>query len=416
MSQATMTKPTYQQLEQQNEQLKEQLRQATQNNTQLQLTTHYFDEVLKNIPLGIAILEGPQFVYYRINQYFADIFDISIAQSLNQPLSQVLPNNAQTLTPILQNVLQNGCASDKHEFILQDSNGNQKQLVDFHFPLNQNAILSMVLDITERKSMIQAVSKSKQELEQNIEALKNTQHQLVQTAKLASIGQLTAGLAHELNQPMSRIFLTAEMIANIINKPSDIDKQRINDLLERIMRDVRTANNLMNHLRIYSRQDISSIKEPIDLSELIDQMMILFDHQINILGIDFTLDQQHQQHQQHQHKRLYGDPGQIEQVINNLMSNAIDALKNKQTKAISLRTFEQGDFTCIEVKDSGCGMSKSVVNNMFDPFFTTKESGKGTGLGLSISKGIVENHDGIFTVKSSEGEGTTITVSLPRKK
>ena len=370
----------------------------------------YLDEVLRNLPLGIAILEGPEYNYYRINQYLADIYNLSADQHLGRPIKDVQPQYAQSITPILKKVYDTGLASEKREFTIEHDNGQTKQLVDFHFPIGHNAILSMVLDITERKTMIQAVSRSKQELERNIETLKDTQHQLVQTAKLASIGQLTAGLAHELNQPMSRIFLTAEMIGNIINKKGEPNIERVNELLTRIIRDVHSASALMDHLRMYSRQDVSSVYEPIDLSDLIDQLMILFDHQIKILAIDFTLDLQHQQQQ------LHGDPGQIEQVINNLMSNAIDALKNKQTKTLSLRTFEQGDFTCIEVSDSGCGMSKSVVNNMFDPFFTTKESGKGTGLGLSISKGIIENHDGIFNVQSSEGQGTTIRVSLPRNK
>ena len=412
-----MTEPTIEQLKQQIKQqqtqielLEQRLAQSQQTSKNIATTNNYFDEVIQYVPIGIAILQGPEFTFEHINQYFANINNLSIEQHLNQPLAEIMSDTAEQLTPILRQVFNTKQPSEKREFTLTYDNGEQKQLVDFHFPIGENALLSLVLDITERKSMAQAVNRSKNELERNIETLKDTQHQLVQTAKLASIGQLTAGLAHELNQPMSRIFLTAEMIGNLLDKPNQIDTQRIQNLLQRIIRDVHSANGLINHLRIYSRQDVSCIYEPVNLSELIDQLMILFDHQIKILGIDFTLSQQHQQ------QKLYGDSGQIEQVINNLMSNAIDALKERQIKALSLRTFEEGAFTCIEVKDSGCGMSKSVINNMFDPFFTTKESGKGTGLGLSISKGIVENHDGIFSVDSREDEGTTIKVSLPRKR
>jgi C4-dicarboxylate-specific signal transduction histidine kinase len=388
------------------EQLKNQLNQQRDHSNKL---SHYLDEVLTHLPIGVTILEGPELKYLRINQYLATINGLPIDALLGQPMLEVMPHLKESVYPIIQEVQNTGKPSQQRELEFTLADGSVKQLVDFHFPLGESSVLSMVLDITERKSMVNAVSRSKDELEANIETLKDTQHQLIQTAKLASIGQLTAGLAHELNQPMGRIFLTAELIQSIVSKgdPNNID--RVNELLQRIMRDVTSANKLMSHLRMYSRQDVTSTVEPIDLTQLIDHLMVLFIHRMKLSEIEFEIDLSHQSNQ------LQGDPGQIEQVINNLMSNAIDALNDAPVRKLSLHTFEKGNYTCIEIKDSGCGMSQHVINNMFDPFFTTKESGQGTGLGLSISKGIVENHDGLFEVNSKLDEGTQITVSLPNQ-
>lgn len=254
-----------------------------------------------------------------------------------------------------------------------------------------------------------ALIHSNEAVEQGTQVLKNTQHQLIQTAKLASIGQLTAGLAHELNQPMGRIFLTAELIHNMMQVAPAVNSSKIFNLLQRIMKDVNSAKALMNHLRVYSRQDLDSAMMATDIKPLIEELLILFTHQIKIQGIQFTLEFNHI------NRQLMIIASQIEQVINNLMSNAIDSLKFSVHRQLILTTDDHDGYTTITVKDSGCGISNESIAKIFEPFFTTKPAGEGTGLGLSISKGIIDNHHGRFNVHSEPNIGSYFVVSLPNE-
>ncbi|MFT4926044.1 MAG: two-component system NtrC family sensor kinase [Phenylobacterium sp.] len=273
----------------------------------------------------------------------------------------------------------------------------------------------LIEQISQLKARVQALElqyctepgKPAKPSEHSTDSAQQQQHQLIQTAKLASMGQLTAGLAHELNQPLARIFLTAELAQAKLQRETFDEPQQILNYLQRIMTDVQKATGLINHLKTYSHQDVHSVFKPFDLKQLIDDAMILFNHKIKIQGIDFKLSFDHGI------SPLQGDGGQIEQVFNNLLGNAIQALHESKTRRLHVSTYVEGKFSCIKIEDSGCGMSKETVANIFDPFFTTKRSGEGTGLGLSISRGIIENHHGKLTVTSVENEGSCFIIWLP---
>ena len=394
--------------------LESQLKQQSVVALERDLIWQNLDLILQDLPVGIAILEGPEFRYLKINQYLAKLHNLSAAKHIGQPLAVVFPHLIASVIPTLTSVLTTGKGSELREFDITLADGSIRYLIDFNFPISKNTIVSVVMDVSKQKLTEMALSKSNKALDEKIQTLKDTQHQLVQTAKLVSMGQLTAGLTHELNQPLGRIFLTAELAQAKLKRLDGGDPQPILNYMQRIMEDVKSSTTLINHLKTYSRQDVESVIIPMNIEQLTNEAISLFQSRIDTLQIDFK------QQLMSDDLPLQGDPEQIGQVINNLISNAIDALKeaqtndNHQASHLTLKTYDEGKFTCIKVKDNGCGMNEMTLSCIFDPFFTTKPSGQGTGLGLSISRGIIESHRGKLTAQSEEGKGSCFTIWLPK--
>jgi len=248
------------------------------------------------------------------------------------------------------------------------------------------------------------ISANRQLAKANAELI-NTQGQLIQSAKLASIGEISAGLAHELNQPLGAIMLSAQFAAELMNDEV-IDRESISKKLQRIVGQVERASRIIQHLKIFSRKGEHKF-EGTDINWVIDESFILLNETLKMNGIKLIME-------------LAGnlppvacDFIQIEQVLTNLVTNARDALEQGQAKEIVVRSYAQQNAICIDVHDNGCGMSPAVMAKIFDPFFTTKAVGKGTGLGMSISYGILKDHGGELRVNSTEGQGSCFTISLP---
>jgi len=235
--------------------------------------------------------------------------------------------------------------------------------------------------------------------------LKTTQTQLVQAAKLASIGEICAGLAHELNQPLGAIRLCAQLIQRKQAK-ANIDKEKIDSTPQNIIDQVDRATKIMKHLKIFSRES-DFYPEDAQLNELINESLILFNETLRISGVTLKIEPGDNL------PLLRCDATQIVQVITNLLANARDAVADSEDKWIRVRSYSSSDMVSIDVEDNGCGIKQSNLAKVFDPFFTTKPVGKGTGLGMSISHGIIEKHNGKLTVASEEGKGSCFTMSLP---
>jgi signal transduction histidine kinase/tetratricopeptide (TPR) repeat protein len=270
------------------------------------------------------------------------------------------------------------------------------------------------------------------------EELERTQKQLIQSEKMASIGVLTAGIAHEINNPINFVYAgvnsvirdfsdleqVLQIILNIENSTLD-PKEAINEIIEKkkesdfaeaykaieqTMHDIllgaeRTAE-IVQGLRNFSRSE----KDDFDLANInkvIEGVLLLLKNKYkNHIKIVKNLDPDL--------PNIVCKYGKMNQVIMNLVSNAIDAIK--EDGVIEISTQISGPFCYISVKDNGGGISEEVLPNIFDPFFTTKDVGKGTGLGLSISYAIIEEHNGKIEVKSKQGEGTEFTIILPVKQ
>ena len=235
--------------------------------------------------------------------------------------------------------------------------------------------------------------------------LKRAQLQLVQSAKLASLGEISAGLAHELNQPLGAIKLSTQLLQKMISN-KDINQDKIDITLEKIVRLVDRATKIINHLKTFSREESFSTEEA-DINWIINQSFILISESLKIEGVTLKTELANNL------PKVYCDILRTEQVFSNLINNAKYAVSDQDTKLITIRSYKRGNMIYIEIEDTGCGIEPSIIEKIFDPFFTTKPVGKGTGLGMSISHSIIAEHNGELTVKSVTGKGTCFTASLP---
>lgn len=268
-------------------------------------------------------------------------------------------------------------------------------------------VFAVFHDITERKRAEEALQESNSRLEealkslqQKTEQLQTMSQQLWQTAKLATMGELSASIAHELNNPLGTVTLRVEGLLEDLegDEPHRRDLQVIEQEVERM---AGLVANLLQFSR-RSHQQISTI----DVCEEIDNTLDLIQFHLRNRRIQvvrqYTPDL----------PRVQADRQQLRQVFLNLFTNASDAMPQGGT--LTIRTATNGDVA-IEIADTGSGIPPELLDRVKEPFFTTKPLGKGTGLGLAICQRIVQEHHGAFTLTSREGQGTTARITLPKK-
>jgi len=274
----------------------------------------------------------------------------------------------------------------------------------------------------------------KEELRTTLENLKHSQVQLVQSEKMASLGQLVAGIAHEINNPITFISAGVDSLKtnldeigqvlaiyqkitpeNVSEKLKDIEKvkgkveyretvKEINRLIESIKNGSRRTTEIVKGLRTFSRLDEDIIKTA-DIHEGLDSTLILLHNKYNN-RIEIV-----RNYENIPPVECY--PGPLNQVFMNILSNAIDAIDDKGT--ITISTSKTDRSVEISILDTGRGIPENLKEKIFEPFYTTKEVGKGTGLGLSISHGIIQKHRGSINFKSEVGKGSEFIISLPLK-
>ena len=242
-----------------------------------------------------------------------------------------------------------------------------------------------------------------EELEKNLMNLKETQAQLVQSAKLATVGTLAAGVAHDINNPLTVISARSELLLARLQKleqSPDIDKtiSGIQDVHKMAARISTIVSQLLSHAR--RSEDLADVR----LDRLIDEALPLLERKLEKKNV--TLVKEYEQK-----PKVHVVAGQLEQVFMNLVGNALDAIPELGT--ITLGCTEEEGVAIAFIKDTGTGIPQHVLDRIFEPFFTTKEVGKGTGLGLFICHKIVTDHGGELSVESKEGEGTTFWIRLP---
>jgi two-component system NtrC family sensor kinase len=226
-------------------------------------------------------------------------------------------------------------------------------------------------------------------------------NQLVESRKMAAVGTLTAGIAHEINNPLNNISLTAEALIDDYDALSD--KEKI-EMLREIFGQVERAGATVANLLAFTHRDQSAFK-PLDIGEVLESTVALLANDMLLSNITLkpTLDKNI--------PAVNGHRQNLQQVFLNLFLNAKEAMPYGGELSIVSRL--QGDSVRIDISDTGSGIAEQDLPRIFDPFFTTKEVGKGTGLGLSVSFGIIEKHHGSISVKSEIGNGTTFTILLP---
>jgi C4-dicarboxylate-specific signal transduction histidine kinase len=260
-----------------------------------------------------------------------------------------------------------------------------------------------------RKAMIHIMGDLREttaEMQRREQELRDKQEQLVQAGKLATLGELTTGVAHELNNPLNNIGLFVGNVEDLINL-GVTDKQRIVRELRHATEQVRKATEIISHLRTFGRAAPAS-REQISLGHVIERAISLMQEQLRLREIEVTVELGSEE------PVVVGNSIQLEQVFLNLLTNARDAVAESTRKAVRISSSVGPEAVEIALADTGHGIPPEFQQRIFDPFFTTKEVGKGTGLGLSITYGIIKDHGGTISVVSRTGEGATFLIRLPR--
>ncbi len=439
-------------------QLQAEIDDRTQAETQLQNNQQLLQSIIDNTSACIFVKEYlyTDGTYLLVNRQFETLFNCDRTLLNGKTDYDIFPKSvAKTLRDNDRQVIQSGQLFQVQETVPHADGLHTSVVIKVPLLNDDNqpyGICGIATDITDRvrveeqrqraeDALRQSESQLRQQthqLEQTLQDLKQTQAQLVQTEKMSSLGQLVAGVAHEINNPVSFIYgnvshadeYTQDLIRlialyqshypdptpEIADEVEAIDLDFVMADLPKLMASMKLGaeriQEIVLSLRIFSRMDESDMKA-VNIHEGIDSTLLILQNQLkkqpNYPAIQIVKD--------------YGAlplvecyAGQLNQVFMNILSNAIDALNesDRDWRVIRIRTEINDSDITIQIADNGCGMSESAQQRVFDPFFTTKPIGKGTGLGLSISYQIItEKHKGALQCISSPDNGTEFVIKIP---
>ena len=239
--------------------------------------------------------------------------------------------------------------------------------------------------------------------------------QLIQASKMATLGEMSAGVAHELNQPLNAIRIGSDLLKKMVERGETLEPDLTGKVSREIGAQVLRAASIINHLREFGRKSEPDEVEKVNINKPITEVFTVLGQQLKLKQIKVNLDLDENL------PAVYGVSNRLEQVFINLVMNARDAIeemlekgsKKEREGLLSIRTYEEKGMVVAVVRDNGIGMPERIKEKIFEPFFTTKEVGRGTGLGLSISYGIVKDYEGTIEVESMPGSGTIFKITFP---
>lgn len=325
-------------------------------------------------------------------------------EASGRPLTEVFHIINEKTREIMENPVEKVLKDGKivglgNDTALIARDGTERIIADSAAPIldRENNIIGVVLvfrDITERKQLE--------------EERQNMRLKMMQRSKLASLGEIATGIAHEINQPLTYINSFIYRLQRKLEEDT-IDKDVVKDEAETSRGQIYRITNIINHLRTFGRADDME-KRQVSIETILNNTLLLMGEQMRFKNIKMKKDIKPDL------PMISGSPTQLEQVFINLFQNAIDAFPEKPKNAeirVGISLFKDKGSIVIEVADNGMGIEKENIDKIFEPFFTTKEVGKGTGLGLSIVYGIIREHNGTISCESEVGKGSAFTVMLP---
>ena len=338
-------------------------------NRNLAYLKEFSENIIDSAPVGIVTVDSLLRIKYW-NREMETITGIDKSRASNGTITELLPWVKRDMLTV---------SGQKERVVQSSSKCFKANISPFKDP--SGGFVVIIEDITEKRKM---------------------EHHLLQSSKLASLGKLTAGISHEIGNPLASISSLIQELKSLQIAPGDhleFTEESLNTINTHIDRIARIVRSLGDFARISSAEKI-----PSRLSEIIDRTvnLVKYDRRFRNIQLNTKLEDI---------QPLQVNPDQMQQVFLNIMLNAIDAMQNGGTLSIELKS--AGDFVVISFGDTGSGIEESALNRIFDPFFTTKQTGRGTGLGLSICYGIIKEHNGTITVRSKIGEGTTFAIKLP---
>ena len=238
--------------------------------------------------------------------------------------------------------------------------------------------------------------------------------QLVQASKMTTLGQMAAGIAHEINQPLNVIQVCADYFLKMTDRGQPIPEEDLKSMAADIAGNVQRAAGIIQHVRDFARQS-DVVRSKVNINDPIRDVFKVLGHQLRVHQVELKLELDPEL------PPIMAEHNRLEQVFINLVTNAVDAMDEKaglpehtgSPKRLTIRSYTENGSVAVIVSDTGVGMSEDVMSQIFEPFFTTKVVGKGTGLGVSISYGIVQDYDGTIDIKSQVGVGTTFKLKFP---
>lgn len=341
-----------------------------------------WEDTFRSITDGIAIY-GEDLTINRANPALAEILDVPVGSLIGKHCYEIFSycyGSAHPSCPHLRAILSNEPTSVEVE-----EPQLRKTLNLTSFPIlaedgSSKGTVHAVRDVTEEKAL---------------------RAQLLQTEKLAAIGQLVSGVAHELNNPLTSVMGYSQLLL-----AADLEPE-VKEDLKTIHREAQRSAKIIENLLTFARRE-RALKGKTDVNQILRDTMALRSYQLKVDNIELIADLD-----EHLAKTM-ASPHQLQQVFLNLMNNAHQALmESKKPRRLAVRSERDGDRIVVKIIDNGPGIPDEHLSKIFDPFFTTKEVGQGTGLGLSIAFGIVQEHGGTITVESNPDEGTSFTVELP---
>jgi len=356
------------------------------------------DHVYRNSTVGLCVVDT-DLRYVRVNDALAAFNGKPASEHIGRTVREVIPELAPRVEPVFRRVIDSGCTeleSEVHGTTSAEPDVEKDWFVSY-YPIESDrgemlGVGTVVQDITERKKAE--------------ERLRQRDAELVHLGRLAAMGELAAGLAHELNQPLYAITNYTTGIAWRMREGTD-DAGELNDTMDKVVAQARRAADIIDRLRRAVKKREPNMG-PTNLNDLLQGLLKLLDHEIRQNCITVRLDlEQDLPH-------AFADDIQIQQVAVNLIRNAVDAMRDlpSDQRCLTLTTsVTDGNTVEVAVGDTGKGLSDESPEKLFDPFFTTKA--EGLGMGLSISRTIIQTHKGRIWATSNSPQGTVFRFVLP---
>jgi len=385
-------------------------------NRELLQAKEFTENILRSMVAALIVVDSEEKIN-MVNQATLNLLGYKKEEIIEKPVKIILASSKQKRRPFDESYLNRFKESSirELEIDLRSKSGEKIPVTLSSSPMRNSegktiGVIGVARDLRETKRLLaeaataEAERAKAQELERAYKELKDLQSQLIHSERLASIGQLAAGVAHEINNPLGGILVYSHLLHEDLKED---DPKGAN--VEKIIKEASRCKDIVKRLLDFARQPEPKV-EPTSINVLLEETLSLIKDQALFHNIKIT---------QKFHPSLpnvMGDSSQLQQAFMNIILNAAEAMDGKGNLIITTDTLRDSPFLVVSITDNGRGIPPGDIKRLFEPFFTTKKAGHGTGLGLAITARIIERHNGSIEVESKLGQGATFIIKLPLKK